>query len=821
MTDNFYAPPHSIEAEQAVIGGLLLDDDSSERVQKVLAMLKPDSFYSRPHKILFEEITRMHREQKPVDGLTLFDELERKSLTASVGGFAYIAEIAKNTPSAANIVAYAMQVRETAMERYAINRMTEATELLYSRNGMTATQKYEAIQAIFTQLTDHAKTGSRRGLRSFGEVMEDWVSDLEKRFDPSGEQRGMSTGIPSLDMMLSPKGLVKGSLFVIGARPKMGKAQPLNSRILLADGSWTTFRDVCVGDSLASVDGQPSFVSGVFPQGERDIYRVTFSDGRTVDCADDHLWEIHSNRITGGVDVVDTCRLRDMMECVRYQSRIHVPGISGDFGLPVDLGISPWLLGALLGDGNLAGTPRISMTEPYIIERVRSEVGDDIEVRHVSGCDYSLSHKFSRKLSLTRVMQRLGIYGRMSEIKIIPDIIFSADKQTRIDVLCGLLETDGWVEGNNALRFSSASKFLSDGVKRLVHSLGGVCRMTTKQEPKFSYKGEMRKGMDAHICAIRLPDEVLSHIKSPRLKQKFTAKRIKTSAPVITSVEYIGREECICIMVSHERHLYATDGYILTHNTTLYSQMAINCAVHEKKPALMFSLEMPGDQILEKLIGQKSGVNPNIFYLPATNDADDGYQGDYDGDFNRAIETANRLSEIDLLYIDDTPGLSLAQIVSESRRIKREKGCVGMILVDYLTLMTAEKADRNDLAYGMITKGLKNLAKELDCVVVLLTQLNRALESRTNKRPLPSDSRDTGQIEQDCDYWVGIHREGAFDDSVPPGETELILRLNRHGNTGTVYCIQANGAIYDTDQQSAEMRRREREEPQSKKKGGF
>ncbi|MBA3089365.1 AAA family ATPase [Salmonella enterica] len=478
MTDNFYAPPHSIEAEQAVIGGLLLDDDSSERVQKVLAMLKPDSFYSRPHKILFEEITRMHREQKPVDGLTLFDELERKSLTVSVGGFAYIAEIAKNTPSAANIVTYAMQVRETAMERYAINRMTEATELLYSRNGMTTTQKYEAIQAIFTQLTDHAKTGSRRGLRSFGEVMEDWVSDLEKRFDPSGEQRGMSTGISSLDRMLSPKGLVKGSLFVIGARPKMGK-------------------------------------------------------------------------------------------------------------------------------------------------------------------------------------------------------------------------------------------------------------------------------------------------------------------------------------------------------TTLYSQMAINCAVRERKPSLLFSLEMPGDQILEKLVGQKSGVNPNIFYLPATDDADQVYQGDYDSDFNRAIETASRLSEIDMLYIDDTPGLSLAHIVSESRRIKREKGCVGMILVDYLTLMTAEKADRNDLAYGMITKGLKNLAKELGCVVVLLTQLNRELEKRTNKRPLPSDSRDTGQIEQDCDYWVGIHREGAFDDSVPPGETELILRLNRHGNTGTVYCIQANGAIYDTDQQSAEMRRREREEPHSKKKGGF
>lgn len=477
MTSEIITLPHNPEAEQSVIGGILLDDDNSERVQKVLAMLKPESFYGRVHQIIFSEIRQMFRENKPVDGLTLFDSLESKGLAEQVGGFAYIGQIAKNTPSAANIVAYAASVREAAMERYGIQRMTEATELLYARNGMSAIEKYEVIQGLITQLTDHSKTGSRRGLRSFGDVMEDWVTDLEKRFDPSGEQRGMSTGIPSLDRMLAPKGLVKGSLFVIGARPKQGK-------------------------------------------------------------------------------------------------------------------------------------------------------------------------------------------------------------------------------------------------------------------------------------------------------------------------------------------------------TTLYGQMAINCAVREKKPALMFSLEMPSDQILEKLVGQKSGVNPNIFYMPASDDADPQYQGDYDGDFKKAIATAGRLSEIDMLYIDDTPGLSLAHIVSESRRIKREKGVVGMILVDHLTLMTAEKADRNDLAYGMITKGLKNLAKELGCVVVLLTQLNRKLEDRSNKRPLPSDSRDTGQIEQDCDYWVGIHREGAFDDSVPPGETELLLRLNRHGNTGTVYCNQCNGAIYDTDQQTAEAMRRGREQ-QPKKKGGF
>ncbi|HCC2947448.1 TPA: AAA family ATPase [Klebsiella pneumoniae] len=467
MTSEIITAPHNLEAEQAVIGGLLLDDDNSERVQKVLAMLKPESFYGRAHQIIFAEIRQMFREHKPVDGLTLFDSLESKGLAEQVGGFAYIGQLAKNTPSAANIVAYAASVREAAMERYGIQRMTEATELLYARNGMSAVEKYEVIQSIFTQLTDHSKTGSRRGARTLADVADDWVAEVEKRFDPNQRSRGLSTGIKSLDEILDPKGLVQGSLFVIGARPKMGK-------------------------------------------------------------------------------------------------------------------------------------------------------------------------------------------------------------------------------------------------------------------------------------------------------------------------------------------------------TTLYSQLAINCALNEKLPSIMFSLEMPDKQILERMIGQASGVNTDIFYRGAGRDEE----------FAIANARLAEMVESQNLYIDDTPGASLSHIIAESRRIKRERGKVGMVLVDYLTLMTAEKADRNDLAYGLITKGLKNLAKELECVVVLLTQLNRDLEKRVNKRPLPSDSRDTGQIEQDCDYWMGIYREGAYDENYPQGDTELLLRLNRHGSGGVIYCEQRNGAIYDCDQIQAEMKRRDREQ-KPKNKGGF
>lgn len=816
MTSDFMTPPHSIEAEQSVLGGLLLDDDSSERTQKVLSILKPESFYSRQHQVIFAEMRQMYRDHKPVDLLTLFDALESKGLTETVGGFAYLAEMSKNTPSAANIVAYAMRVRETAMERYGIEKTTKAIELLYARNGMTAEQKFDAIQGLFTEITEHVKTGRRTGLRTFYDAVNDWSNEFDDRMKPDGRSRGLSTGIRSLDELLGVKRIVRGSLFVIGARPKMGKAQPLDSRILLEDGSWTTFKDVRLGDRLASADEKPSLVTGIFPQGERQVYAVTFSDGRVVECADEHLWEIHCSKISGGYRVVDTERLREMIGCVRYQSRIHVPGISGHFGRKVDLGISPWLLGALLGDGSMMASVNISMTEPYMQMRVKAELPEGVHLRHIDKGDYSL---VGGNGIVTGAIRKLGLIGCRSENKFIPEIVFTADRETRLALLCGLLETDGWKEGGNCLRYSSSSPALADGIQRLVQSLGGVCRRTEKAEPKYRHAGELRTGLPAHICTIRLSDELIGHIKSPRLKFKSGARVVKTSEPVILSIEPIGRKECVCIMVSHPRHLYATDGYILTHNTTLYTQMGVNCATVENEPALMFSLEMPEGQMVEKITAQKGRISPNLFYPDMTKD-DYGYRGDWNSDLQKATGVMGALIETNNLLIDDTPGISLAHVMAESRRIKRERGKVGMILVDYLTLMTADKAERNDLAYGLITKGLKTLAKELDCVVVLLTQLNRELEKRTNKRPLPSDSRDTGQIEQDCDYWLAIYREGAYDENANQSDTELLLRLNRHGETGVVYCEQRHGAIYDCDQEAASQRRREKEQKPTKR-GGF
>lgn len=215
-------------------------------------------------------------------------------------------------------------------------------------------------------------------------------------------------------------------------------------------------------------------------------------------------------------------------------------------------------------------------------------------------------------------------------------------------------------------------------------------------------------------------------------------------------------------------------------------------ALTEKKATLVYSMEMLNEEVIERTITDDSGVGSEIFYRGAKSD----------NDWARVGKTISELNSSNM-YINDTSGITLEQIKREARNIHK-KHEVGIIAVDYLTLMTAEKAERNDLSYGIITKGLKALAKELKCVVLMLTQLNRNLESRMDKRPMPSDSRDTGQIEQDCDYWLGLYRESVYNDKVSDnqkGYTELGLRLNRHGNTGTSYLNMDGGRFIELDKE--------------------
>lgn len=194
----------------------------------------------------------------------------------------------------------------------------------------------------------------------------------------------------------------------------------------------------------------------------------------------------------------------------------------------------------------------------------------------------------------------------------------------------------------------------------------------------------------------------------------------------------------------------------------------------ESIPVLVLSLEMPEQELADRLISQAGSI-----YLSAVLAGDmEGENGD------RIMSGVSRLHEIPLV-IDDQGGLSLFDVASKARSVKRKHG-LGLMVLDYLQLMTGEGDNRNQ-QIEQITRGLKSLAKELDIPIIALSQLSRKCEERTNKRPMNSDLRESGAIEQDADVILFVYRDEEYNPNSPDkGTAEIIISKNRQGQNGMV-----------------------------------
>lgn len=216
--------------------------------------------------------------------------------------------------------------------------------------------------------------------------------------------------------------------------------------------------------------------------------------------------------------------------------------------------------------------------------------------------------------------------------------------------------------------------------------------------------------------------------------------------------------------------------------------------VHDRKEAAcIFSMEMRGVDIWERILAGKSKTNSDHYYSIGM---ENNMFWDNAGKGNNDLAQTN-------LFIDDAASVTIGHIKNEVRKTHK-KHKVGVVVIDYLTIMgTDGSSERNDLKYGEITKQLKILSKEIGCIIVLLVQLNRGLESRPDKRPMPSDARDTGQIEQDCDLWIGLYRDAVYNADCGHQYTEAITRLNRNGDSPTAFLTLSNSYFEDVDKVEA------------------
>ena len=213
--------------------------------------------------------------------------------------------------------------------------------------------------------------------------------------------------------------------------------------------------------------------------------------------------------------------------------------------------------------------------------------------------------------------------------------------------------------------------------------------------------------------------------------------------------------------------------------TAFAINIAEHVALNEGLPVAVFSMEMGASQLAVRVVGSIGRIDQG--HLRTGKLSDD--------EWPRLTEAIEKLRTVSL-HIDETPGLTPSELRANARRLARQCGKLGLIVVDYLQLMSGSgstSGDNRATELGEISRGLKMLAKELQCPVIALSQLNRSVEQRTDKRPMMSDLRESGAIEQDADIIMFIYRDDYYNkDSKDPGIAEIIIGKQRNGPTGTV-----------------------------------
>ncbi|MFC8077033.1 replicative DNA helicase [Streptomyces sp. NPDC057307] len=723
-------PPQDLDAEQSVLGGMLLSKDA---IADVVEIIKGHDFYRPAHETVFQAILDLYAKGEPADPITVAAELTKRGEITRVGGASYLHTLVQSVPTAANASYYAEIVHERAVLRRLVEAGTKITQMGYAADG-DVDEIVNSAQAEIYAVTEQRTSEDYLPL---GDIMEGALDEIEAIGSRSGEMTGVPTGFTDFDSLTN--GLHPGQMIVIAARPAMGKALALDTPLPTPTG-WTTMGEVRPGDLLLDAAGRPTrVVAATDVMRDRPCFRITFDDGASVVADADHQW-LTDTRTARGSSVKTTKEIAGTVRCLTSDRRLnHSVRTAAPLDLPErDLPVPPYALGAwLAGDGAGDGAGPTT-ADPELL-------GD------------------------------MGVLANRH----IPQEYLRASVSQRRALLAGLLDTEGTVSGTGSVRFAVTDRALAEGFHELVLSLGYRCGMSTERveggpEEPATYSTYRTVSFTTTDEVFR-PDDAKEQTRRAR-------SRPETSQPerrFITDVQEVESVPVRCVQVDNAAHLYlATRSMIPTHNSTLALDFARAASIKNNLPSVIFSLEMGRNEIAMRLLSAEARVA--LHHMRSGTMTDE--------DWTRLARRMPDVSQAPL-YIDDSPNLSMMEIRAKCRRLKQRNG-LKLVVIDYLQLMQSggsKRAESRQQEVSDMSRNLKLLAKELELPVIALSQLNRGPEQRTDKKPMVSDLRESGSIEQDADMVVLLHREDAYEKESPrAGEADLIVAKHRNGPTATI-----------------------------------
>ena len=396
----------------------------------------------------------------------------------------------------------------------------------------------------------------------------------------------------------------------------LGKEQPYSEPVLTPDG-YALMGDLKVGDFVVARNGKPTRILNIYEQGEKDVYRVTFSDGTSTRCGLEHLWNVKTLNDVSRKRGYRTLSLKDIMKNYvteridnRYPDKkrkaynYSVPVCDAvEFANNGGVTINPYVLGVIIGDGCIS-QHSVSISKPNreLRQRVQSLVqnGDIVTDFASDGMTFRISNKVSNQPSWTKCeLEKLGLMGKLSKEKFIPNPYLCASVQDRKDLLQGLVDTDGHIVSEGVIEYSTASAQLCNDVSFLARSLGYIVRVVERQS-YYKNGGELFDNYRIYLYNDK-------------------ARKLKS----ITNIELVGKEKCRCIYVDDTEHLYITNDFVVTHNTVQQLEWAQKVMERVNMPILILAPLAVVSQTIKE--GVKFGyvVNEvpdnNDYFTPTSN----------------------------------------------------------------------------------------------------------------------------------------------------------------------------------------------------------
>jgi len=848
-----HVPPQNIEAEESVLGAMLVAEPSLTRVIDEVK-LGAEDFYLEKHTAIFRAIYDLYAASKPVDELSVAEALTQRGEIEEAGGRNYVSELAAKVPAAGNAKHYAEIVQQNSLLRRLLGAGQEIQGWVHEREGEPRELSERAERLLFE--VAHKEQAS--DFRMLSEILHDEVDRLEKLSTGETELTGTPSGFRDIDSITG--GFQPGNLIIVAARPAMGKCINQNSlifnpvtgarhRAVALYEAHKRGEDVWVASLAPDLTMTRAKVAAVESNGRKPVYRMTTRLGRQLEATSNHPvltnlgWEELGN-VAAGARVAVPRRL---------------PPVEHERSLPDHEVV---MLGALIADGSLTeATPcfcfgKGSKILPEVKEAARRfgvRVGRAGARAHGTAT-ISAGHG-SGPNPVAAMLKSHGLMGLRSAEKFVPDAVFGLSDEQIARFLGVMYACDGHVYCSDRLAqigYTTISERLAHDVQHLLLRLGIVATIRTLKRDVYEDTDKVARevritsqsGMRRFCELIRAPGKegqqrrVLERLDAapqmtntdtipaeiwedvllskgeqpwadvseltgrPRNHNWHVGKRSPsrgllaelaeaTRSPAleefadsdiwwdeVASVEYVGEEETYDLDVPGLRNFVADD--IIVHNSAIVANIAENVAVKRQLPVAFFSLEMSEVELAQRFIACRARISGDKLRKGQVAQKD----------WPKVVRACNELEEAPL-WFDDSSDLGLLDLRAKARRLHaqvQDQGGLGLVIVDYLQLMRADDLRANRVEQvGQMSRGLKILARELEVPVLAISQLSRAPEQRHPPKPMLSDLRESGSIEQDADLVAFLYREDYYrdPDEEPDGLAEVIVAKHRNGPIGS------------------------------------